>query len=83
MNSKQRRRIERQWKYTVTWTAPPDDNYDDDDYPIEGWPPVIWLNDKVGVGNWCEKILDDPVWDEYLFQFKHEKDALMFSLRWL
>ena len=35
MNSKQRRRIERQWKYTVTWTAPPDDNYDDDDYPIE------------------------------------------------
>ncbi len=82
MNSKQRRQYERQWKYHITFVDRGD--VDDMDEFAPEWEPIRWCDENFGWQSWRKIFIGYKLWDtEYSFQFKKEKDAMLFALRWL
>ena len=71
MNSKQRRKSRRYWKYDVTM-----DYHNDKKHP---WHARCWLEENMGkVGiRWSNS--DSHPW---FFNFRDSKDANFFSLKW-
>jgi hypothetical protein len=72
MNSKQRRKSRRYWKYDVVM-----DYYNEDKDP---WEARCWLEENIGKIGLRWGNLNSHPWQ---FFFKDSKDAAFFSLKWL
>jgi len=73
MNSYQRRRARRYWKYTVEM------DYQNDDK--DPWAARTWLEQNMGeIGRrWGGQASQNP----WVFFFHDSKDATFFSMKWL
>jgi hypothetical protein len=72
MNSRQRRRARRYWKYTIEM-----DYHNDDKDP---WEARTWLEDSMGkIGRrWGQQTNNNP----WVFFFHDGRDAAFFSMKW-
>ena len=72
MNSKQRRKSRRYWRYDVIM------DYENDDR--DPWDARYWLEENMGeIGiRWGQMSSHNP----WMFYFKDSRDAVFFSLRW-
>ena len=81
MNSKQRRKDRRLWKYQITTSTRNFNEY------IDQW---TWLDNRFGrvidECGWREREVNFDAWESEdlrsVWEFKREQDAVEFALRW-
>jgi len=82
MNSRQRRRDRKLWRYSIATIARDWYHY------VEMWD---WLKEKHGVKasrcGWRDRIINRNFCDQFdyqvVWQFINERDAIEFALRWV